>query len=119
MSGAVREKLAALVLDPDNAGSIAPELRGPMVIELAAILSRIAASELAETSKEPRVDESAAGKYLTPAEAAERLGVKVRWIYAHADEIPGTRHVSAKCLRISERGFEKYMARKGFDKRGT
>lgn len=57
--------------------------------------------------------------FVSPAEVARRLGVPVRWVYAHADEIPGTRRLSRRCLRISERGLERYMARRKVDARDS
>ncbi len=49
-------------------------------------------------------------RLLSPKEAATRLGVGVRWLYAHADEIPGTKRLSRRMLRISKRGLERFLA---------
>ena len=49
-------------------------------------------------------------RLLTAKEAAGRLGVGVRWVYSHADEIPGTKRLSRRKLRISKRGLERFLA---------
>jgi len=52
-----------------------------------------------------------ADKLLTVQEAAQRLGVKIRWLYGHdlpfAVRLPGSRAV-----RFSERGIAKYIAKR-------
>ena len=71
--------------------------------------SRAAARRLPPPStKEPgHPDED---RLLSPAEAAERLGVRRRWILEHADEIPGSRRLSRKTIRFSERALSRYLA---------
>jgi len=48
-------------------------------------------------------------RLLSPKDAAEILGVKERWLYDHADKIPGTRRLSPRCLRFSERKLHRWM----------
>jgi excisionase family DNA binding protein len=58
---------------------------------------------------------SAAGTqdhWLTVEEAAERLGVKARWLYRRADKLPFARRLSRKALRFSEAGLLRWQATK-------
>ena len=47
-------------------------------------------------------------RLLTPARAAERLGVAKRWIYRKADELPFTRRLAEGTLPFNERGRERW-----------
>ncbi|HYV18622.1 MAG TPA: helix-turn-helix domain-containing protein [Verrucomicrobiae bacterium] len=49
-------------------------------------------------------------RLLTAEQAAELLGVAPRWLYRHADQIPGARRLSRKCLRFTEAGLRRYLA---------
>jgi hypothetical protein len=46
---------------------------------------------------------------LSPEDAAKRFNVKRRWLLDHADEIPGSRRLSRKLIRFSERGLSRYL----------
>lgn len=48
-------------------------------------------------------------RLLTPAEAAEILGVNRKWMYNHADTLPFTHRLSPRCLRFSESGLRGWM----------
>jgi excisionase family DNA binding protein len=50
-------------------------------------------------------------RLLTPGQAADRLGVSRRWVYAHAAELEG-RRLSRKCLRIPAAAVERYVAQR-------
>lgn len=49
-------------------------------------------------------------RLLTPAAAAERLGVSLRWLYRQSGRLPFTRRLTRKTLRFSEAGLRKYLA---------
>ena len=49
-------------------------------------------------------------RLLRAQEAAARLGMSRRWLYAHASELPFARRVSAGAVRFSERGMERWQA---------
>ena len=51
-------------------------------------------------------------RWLTADQVAERYHVTKRWTYDHADAL-GARRLSRRCVRFSERGIERYMARQG------
>lgn len=61
------------------------------------------------TSTRSTTPTSTPDRLLTAAEAASLLGVNRRWIYDHADQIPGTRRLSARCLRFSERKLRRWF----------
>jgi predicted DNA-binding transcriptional regulator AlpA len=44
--------------------------------------------------------------------AAERLCVSPDWLYRHAKKLPFTRKVTAKMLRFSSQGIQRYLASK-------
>lgn len=56
--------------------------------------------------------QSSSDRLLIPAETAERLSVKRRWLYQHADRLPFTRRLSSRTLRFSEAGIARYLAGK-------
>ncbi len=53
---------------------------------------------------------ASSGRLLTPREAAERIGMSVRWLYRHARSLPFTRRLSRRALRFDERGLERWAA---------
>ena len=52
-----------------------------------------------------------ADRLLTVSEAAKRLGVSKRYVYAHVSAYLFARRLGKKTLRFSERGLEKWLAR--------
>jgi hypothetical protein len=48
-------------------------------------------------------------RFLSPAEAAATFAVKVRWLLAHADQIPGVRRLSKKVIRFNERALRRHL----------
>jgi excisionase family DNA binding protein len=64
----------------------------------------------AVTSPEPGGNGDALDRLLTVEEAAERLGVRPRWLYENADRLRFTRRIGRRTLRFSEKGLEQYMA---------
>ncbi len=52
-------------------------------------------------------------RLLTAREAAERLGVSPKYIYAHQKSFPFTRRLpGGNALRFSARGLERWLSRK-------
>ena len=62
------------------------------------------AATQAPSRAKPKKDRS-----LSPKEAAEMLGVNVRWVYDHASELPGMQRLSARCVRFSESDLRRYL----------
>jgi hypothetical protein len=57
----------------------------------------------------PRPVNAAAGRLLSPTEAAVACGVTKRWLLEHADEIPGVRRLSRKIIRFDERALRRHL----------
>ncbi len=53
---------------------------------------------------------TAADHLLDVTEAARIAGVKPIWLYRNADRLPFARRLSAKCLRFSAAGLQKWLA---------
>jgi hypothetical protein len=47
---------------------------------------------------------------ITAAEIAREIGVGVRWVVRHADELPFTRRLNRKLIIYDRAGFEKWWA---------
>ena len=106
-----RSLLPVLLADPDRLADLPPEQATAALVELAALQTALAArlhsSLPRSTSSGERQPED---RLLTPAQAAECLGVKLRWVYRRADKLPFARRLSRKTLRFSEAGLRQYMA---------
>jgi excisionase family DNA binding protein len=71
---------------------------------LPAALARIASRLLEAQAAKPNGD-----RLLTPDQAAERLGVSVKWVYRHQDDLGAVR-LSGRALRIPAARLEAYVA---------
>ena len=52
---------------------------------------------------------TAKDRHISVAEAADRIGMSKRWIYAHAGTLPFVRKNGGRSVRCSERDLERYM----------
>ncbi len=68
---------------------------------------RLSAPDVA--TRAPTRARSGKDRLLTAREAAAVLGVSARWIYDHADELPGTQRLSRRCLRFSENALRRWI----------
>jgi excisionase family DNA binding protein len=84
-----------------------PAERAGLVVQLAARLAALGAA-LSEAAPAPMTAE--ADRNLSIAEAAKRLGVSVRYLYNHAEELPAVR--IGRRLLFSARGLDRLVARK-------
>lgn len=50
-------------------------------------------------------------RLLTVREVATRMGVSPKYVYTHATDFPFTRRLSAKALRFSQSGLERWLGR--------
>lgn len=81
-----------------------PEERAALVVSLAARLARLGAClTQVPDSASPKPDRN-----ISIEEAAERLGVSRRYVYAHAGDLPFSRRVGRRLL-FSERGLERWL----------
>lgn len=51
-------------------------------------------------------------RLLAAKEVAQRMGVSTKYVYEHAGEFPFTCRVSPRALRFSEKGLERWLARR-------
>lgn len=104
-------RLALLLEDPGKAGELPLEHAAALLIELAPLQAALVARLSAPAPVVP-ASRADADRLLLPREAAERLGVTVRWLYDHAARLPFARRLSRKVLRFSEVGLGNWLARK-------
>lgn len=101
--------LDQIAQDPATAGGLSVEaaralLARCLIVQNALIVSALSTTVPAHTSATDEVE-----RLLLPAEAASMFGVKVRWLLEHADDIPGTRRLSRKVIRFSQRGLRRFL----------
>jgi predicted DNA-binding transcriptional regulator AlpA len=88
-------------------------------VKAAALLAALDACPVAAPASAQVKPQSPEDRLLTPEEAAGVLGVKVRWLYRHAQTLPFTVRLSRKVLRFSEVGVRRLMAKRGLAGAGT
>jgi predicted DNA-binding transcriptional regulator AlpA len=95
-----------------NVNSIEPDELPSLLAQVAALLGTLSAQLLTiqrGIRREPRSDEDS---LLTVTEAAQRLNTSPDWLYRHASKLPFTVRLTAKQLRFSSQGIEKYLQRR-------
>lgn len=109
-----RALLGALLADPASVRDLSPETAAGLLGDLAAVQAAVAGRlTAAQPPREQHPGRAVEDRLLSPQEAAAVLGVKVRWLYRHASQLPFTVRLSRKVLRFSECGVRRFMARKG------
>jgi len=92
------------------------EATAPVAAVLAAVLAdlRTAVPACDAPPSVPRLatDDAEAG-LLSPQQAAERLGVSVRWLYRHASSLPFVRRLTRRSLRFDPTGLMRWVASRG------
>jgi predicted DNA-binding transcriptional regulator AlpA len=112
MSNRISPMLATLAADPERIADVqAGELPG-LIGEAEALRARLWARLQAATpaAVAPPAKATEPDRLLAVAEAADRLGVKPRWLYRHAGELPFTHRLPGGRLRFSARGIERWQA---------
>lgn len=104
--------LAALLADPKGVAEINPEAIPPLLCQLAALQSALAARLVSGRGNGQLQAQPERDRLLTPEEAGQRLGVTAKWLYRHHKRLPFTRQLSRKVLRFSESGLRKWQAAK-------
>jgi hypothetical protein len=82
----------------------------PMLIQLAALQSALAARLVADLGSHSQPATQKSEELLTAKEAAKLLNVSVHWMYRHASELPFARRLSRKALRFSTAGLLRWRA---------
>jgi excisionase family DNA binding protein len=114
----VSHDLATLAADPTRVEDVSPDRLPALIGEAEALRARLWARLQAgaiHAAPAPAPDASGGPDRLLKAkDAAERLGVDVRWIYrqSKAGRLPFARKLSGGTLRFSERGMEQWQRRK-------
>jgi predicted DNA-binding transcriptional regulator AlpA len=101
--------LRAIFADPQRADQIPPDEAAALMANLAAVQWALASRLRLPTTPASDAPTADADRLLAPTEAAERLGVTVRWLYRHAGHLPYTRRLSRKVLRFSEAGVNRFL----------
>jgi hypothetical protein len=114
MTPDARELLRAMLGGTATAADV-PRAALPVVLgqlaELQAVfLARLVAGEAGQVGAAAAAQPEPV-KLLTVAQAAVMFAVQPRWLYRHAEQIPETRRLSRKCLRFTEAGLRRYLAR--------
>jgi excisionase family DNA binding protein len=111
-------EFAALAADPERVADLEPAAIPVLIGEAealrAALWARLQAG-VVQVAPAPTHDANGGPDRLLKAqEAADRLGVDVRWIYrqSKAGKLPFARKLSGGTLRFSERGIEKWKERR-------
>jgi predicted DNA-binding transcriptional regulator AlpA len=82
----------------------------PMLIQLSALQSALAARLIADLGNQSQPATQESEKLLAADQAAALLNVSVSWMYRHASELPFTKRLSRKALRFSRAGLLRWRA---------
>jgi excisionase family DNA binding protein len=109
----VSAELAALAADPQRVADLRPDAIPDLVGELEALRARLWV-RLQAPPAAPAAESNGADPdtLLTAQQAADRLGVSKRWMYAHADTLPFTKRLTGGTVRFSSRGLDRWKGRR-------
>lgn len=74
-----------------------------------ALRAAVVKAQAAATIPPPTSEPAAALQLLDPETTAQRLGVRKKWLYEHADDLPFTRRLSSRKLRFDEAGIIRWL----------
>ncbi|OGA02879.1 MAG: hypothetical protein A3I00_05835 [Betaproteobacteria bacterium RIFCSPLOWO2_02_FULL_64_12] len=109
MSLAVVPSLDELAHDPARAATLTAEVKGAVILQVAAVLTALSTPTVPTNGARPEPAPTD-DRLLTADEAAAILGVTPTWLYRHAKTLPYTRRLSRKVLRFSEAGLRRWQA---------
>ncbi len=101
--------LADLLQNPQRVQTLPPDTIPPLMTQLAALQSALAARLLAASTCNGQPEARVEDRLLSVPEAAQKLGVSEDWLYRKASKLPFTVRLGPRQLRFSERGIEKYI----------
>src|SRR5262245_58661216 len=103
----------ALLVLSAGAQHIPPEQLPAALVHLAAVQTNLAA-RLTESAIPTRGHAGVLpdDRLLNVQQAADKLGVKVGWLYRNAPRLPFTVRVSPRRVRFSERGINRHIAQR-------
>jgi hypothetical protein len=95
-----------------DAAMIPQERIAPMLAQLAALQSALAARLILDTGAQSQAQQPVVEteELLTAEQAAALLSVSIDWMYRHASGLPFTKRLSRKALRFSRAGLMRWRA---------
>ena len=99
--------LLEILADPMKAGELPPTAIVPMLSQLAAIQSVLAAS-LIKSTESANAAHTKGDKLLDVKEAADKLSVTEDWLYRKGSKLPFVVRIGRN-IRFSEQGIERYI----------
>ena len=97
-----------LLRDPMRIDAVPPYAIPPLLCQLAALQSALAARLLVQPAPTDGHGTDA-DTLLDVGEAARRLGTSTDWLYRHADRLPFTVRMGPRQLRFSAMGLARYL----------
>ncbi len=105
-----------LLQHPDWAGEIPPEAVPPLLIQISAVQTALAARLIGSVQPDStQLSKTEPDTLLTAEQAAKILGVNKRWLHYHWKKLPFARRLSRKVLRFSENGIQRWNSVKRLD----
>ena len=105
--------LSDLIESPERVAELPVNSVLPLIYQLAALQSALTARLLNETPEtNGNTDGPKEDRLLNPDQASALLGVTVKWLYRHANQLPFTMRLSRKALRFSETGLQHWLQKK-------
>ncbi len=107
--------LVELLADPMRGRDLAPREAAELLVSLAALQASLVARVVDRAIEKPMAGAEAEpppDRLLTVGQLAKMLEVKPRWIYCHADEIPGLKRLTRRTMRFRESPVLRWMASK-------
>jgi excisionase family DNA binding protein len=106
-----------LLNDPTRCADLPLETVPVVLMQIASGLTRLTALQDALAARMAQAPGAArnrghqgADRLLSVREAAERLGMSPDWVYRHAKQLPFTRRVGRRALRIDPDGLVRWLA---------
>jgi predicted DNA-binding transcriptional regulator AlpA len=108
----------AVFNDPTLCATLPPDAVAPLLMQVAAGLTRLTALQNALAA---RVLTATAGPAPSPSgpehllgveEAAARLGMSTDWLYRHARQLPFTRRVGRRALKFDSASLDRWLAQR-------
>lgn len=110
MTSDARALLGELLAGGRRVDDLDPAAAAELLVELTVLQARLAARIRASGPAAAKPESGGTpDRLIAPRDAADALGVTVRWLYRHADELPFTRRLSRKTLRFSEAGLNNWI----------
>jgi predicted DNA-binding transcriptional regulator AlpA len=101
--------LSDLISHPEQARNLPPQVAADLLAQVASLQPLLLARLFVGFGQDRREDDSGGDRLLMVGEAAAMLGMTRDYLYRHADQLPFTIRPSAKQLRFSKAGIQRYI----------